>query len=213
MHLSLAISGPWLKTSPLDLIETLYGRTVEDCALVVPWPMERPSRKKCTRVLRYGGPKSTGTPLASVLVDRRLSFFSGNVTGGVGMLRGLCAQEYPTRAFAANDNHGHACWTASRPRQAPHIDGELPASTMREGAAMVLAGIENGEPGPGTLKIVTPPDMQERPIPYLATVKGLVASPVVDSSAKSPRPTSSSRYCPPRMREARVGIAFVTHPA
>jgi len=23
------------------------------------------------------------------------SFFSGNVTGGVGMLRGLCAQEYP----------------------------------------------------------------------------------------------------------------------
>src|SRR5215469_2568149 len=109
----------------------------------------------------------------------------------------------PTRAFAANDNQGHACWTASRPRQALHIDGELPASTMREGAAMVLAGIESGEPGPGTLKIVTPPDMQERPIPYLATVKGLVASPVVDSSAKSPRPTSSSRYWPPRMREAR----------
>ena len=95
MHLSLAISGPWLKTSPLDLIETLYGRTVEDCALVVPWPMERPSRKKCTRVLRYGGPKSTGTPLASVLDSLLFTFFSGNVTGGVGMLRGLCAQEYP----------------------------------------------------------------------------------------------------------------------
>ena len=90
----------------------------------------------------------------------------------------------PTRAFAANDNPGHACWTASRPRQALHIDGELPTSTMREGAAMVLAGIESGEPGPGTLRIVTP-DLQERPIPDLATVEGLAASPVVDSSAKT----------------------------
>ena len=102
----------------------------------------------------------------------------------VGMLARTMRSGIPTCAFAANDNPGHACWTASRPRQALHIDGELPTSTMREGAAMVLAGIESGEPGLGTLRIVTP-DLQERPIPDLATVEGLAASPVVDSSAKT----------------------------
>ena len=112
------------------------------------------------------------------------SRFPGNLVGGVGMRTRRSG--IPTRAFAANDNPGHACWTASRPRQALHIDGELPASTMRERAATVLAGVESGEPGPGTLRIVTP-DLQERPIPDSATVEGLAAAPVVDSSAKSPR--------------------------
>jgi len=60
------------------------------------------------------------------------------------------------------------------------MDGELPASTIREGAAMIVAGIESGEPGPGTLRIVTP-DLRDRPIPDLATVEGLAASPVVDA--------------------------------
>ena len=79
MHLSLAISDPWLKTTPLDLspgirreasekslIETLYGRTVEDCALVIRWPMDRLSGEKRTKVLRYGVGTSTGT-LPSIL--------------------------------------------------------------------------------------------------------------------------------------------------
>ena len=50
------------------LIETLYGRTVEDCVL---WlsvcPMERLSRKKRTKVLRCGSDISTGTSLPSIL--------------------------------------------------------------------------------------------------------------------------------------------------
>ena len=79
MQLSLAISGPWLKPvvgsspgasgerpSEKSLIETLYGRTVEDCALVIVWPMEHLSREKCTKVLCYDGSSSTGTSLPLV---------------------------------------------------------------------------------------------------------------------------------------------------
>ena len=62
-------------------------------------------------------------------------------------------------------------WTAPRPRRVLYVDGELPAITVREWIAMILAGIEDGEPSPGALRIITP-DLQERPIPDLATTEG-----------------------------------------
>jgi putative DNA primase/helicase len=62
-------------------------------------------------------------------------------------------------------------WSASRSRRVLYVDGELPASTVRDRLAMVLAGIEGGEPAPESLSIVTP-DFQERPMPDLATVEG-----------------------------------------
>jgi putative DNA primase/helicase len=62
-------------------------------------------------------------------------------------------------------------WNAPRARRVLYFDGELPASTMLERLAMVLAGIEGGEPAPDSLKIITP-DLQKRPIPDLATLEG-----------------------------------------
>ena len=62
-------------------------------------------------------------------------------------------------------------WTAPRPRRVLYVDGELPAATLREWLAMILAGIEDGEPAPDALRIVTP-DLQGRPMPDFATTEG-----------------------------------------
>jgi len=62
-------------------------------------------------------------------------------------------------------------WNAPRPRRVLYVDGELPAWTMQERLAMVLAGIEEGEPAPRSLNIMTP-DLQGRPMPDLATHEG-----------------------------------------
>jgi putative DNA primase/helicase len=59
-------------------------------------------------------------------------------------------------------------WAAPRSRRVLYVDGELPASTVRDRLAMIVAGIEEGEPAPDTLRIITP-DFQERPMPDLAT--------------------------------------------
>jgi putative DNA primase/helicase len=62
-------------------------------------------------------------------------------------------------------------WRAPRSRRVLYVDGELPASTVRDRLAMVLAGIEGGEPAPESLSIITP-DLQKRPMPDLATMEG-----------------------------------------
>ena len=62
-------------------------------------------------------------------------------------------------------------WTAPRPRGVLYVDGELPAKTLQERSAMILAGVENVEPASSLLRIITP-DAQERSIPDLATSEG-----------------------------------------
>lgn len=62
-------------------------------------------------------------------------------------------------------------WTAPRARRVLYLDGELPAKTMQERSAMVLAGIEGDGPDPDALRIITP-DFQKRPIPDLSTLEG-----------------------------------------
>jgi putative DNA primase/helicase len=62
-------------------------------------------------------------------------------------------------------------WTAPRPRQVLYVDGELPAKTLQERLAIIVAGIDEGEPASEALKIITP-DFQDRPIPDLATAQG-----------------------------------------
>ncbi len=61
-------------------------------------------------------------------------------------------------------------WKAPRPRSVLYVDGELPAKTLQERAAMILAGMEQ-EPLPKALRLITP-DFQERPMPDLATLEG-----------------------------------------
>jgi AAA domain/DnaB-like helicase N terminal domain len=62
-------------------------------------------------------------------------------------------------------------WTAPRQRGVLYVDGELPAKTVQERFAMIVAGIEGGEPASEGLKIITP-DFQDRPLPDLATSLG-----------------------------------------
>jgi len=62
-------------------------------------------------------------------------------------------------------------WTAPRPRRVLYVDGELPAKTLQERSAMILASLENVEPAPGSLQFITP-DVQQRSMPDLATPEG-----------------------------------------
>jgi hypothetical protein len=62
-------------------------------------------------------------------------------------------------------------WKAPRPRKVLYVDGELPASTLKERVAKVLAGMEGPEPESGVLQFVTP-DLQDRPMPDLSTIEG-----------------------------------------
>jgi AAA domain-containing protein/DnaB helicase-like protein/Homeodomain-like domain-containing protein len=62
-------------------------------------------------------------------------------------------------------------WKAARSRRVLYVDGELPAATLRERLAMILAGVEDSEPPRDMLRIITP-DLQDRPMPDLATAEG-----------------------------------------
>jgi putative DNA primase/helicase len=74
-------------------------------------------------------------------------------------------------AVAVASGGNYLCWTSPRPRRVLYVDGELPAKTLQERSAMILAGLENVEPAPGSLQFITP-DMQQRPMPDLATPEG-----------------------------------------
>ncbi len=62
-------------------------------------------------------------------------------------------------------------WAAPRARRVLYVDGELPAKTVQERIAMILAGMEDCEPGADMLRIISP-DLQNRPMPDLATIEG-----------------------------------------
>jgi len=62
-------------------------------------------------------------------------------------------------------------WTAQRPRRVLYMDGELPAKTLQQRSAMILAGLDGVKPAPRSLQFITP-DVQQRPIPDLATPEG-----------------------------------------
>ncbi len=61
-------------------------------------------------------------------------------------------------------------WSAPKARNVLYVDGELPAVTIRDRTAMIVAGLEQ-EPAEDALRIITP-DLQRGPMPDLATQKG-----------------------------------------
>jgi len=61
-------------------------------------------------------------------------------------------------------------WSAPSARNVLYVDGELPVAVLRERIAMIVAGMDR-EPAEESLKIITP-EMQEGPMPDLATPKG-----------------------------------------
>jgi putative DNA primase/helicase len=62
-------------------------------------------------------------------------------------------------------------WQALRPARVLFIDGEMPARTLQERLASIIAGSISEPPSPDYLRILTP-DMQDGPMPNLATQEG-----------------------------------------
>jgi DNA-binding transcriptional ArsR family regulator len=61
-------------------------------------------------------------------------------------------------------------WKAPQPRRVLYLDGEMPASAMQERLQAMMATSE-ADFDPENLRILTP-DLQDRPMPDLATVEG-----------------------------------------
>lgn len=63
-------------------------------------------------------------------------------------------------------------WHAEKPSRVLYIDGEMPGAAMKQRLAdLVAATPEGAEPPEGNLRIITP-DVQELPLPDLATADG-----------------------------------------
>jgi putative DNA primase/helicase len=62
-------------------------------------------------------------------------------------------------------------WEAPRPARVLFLDGEMPARTLQERLAAIIAGSASEVPDNDSLRILTP-DMQEGPMPNLATREG-----------------------------------------
>jgi putative DNA primase/helicase len=62
-------------------------------------------------------------------------------------------------------------WKAPKLARVLFIDGEMPASTLQERLASLIAGSDSEPPGNDYLRILTP-DMQDSPMPNLSTLEG-----------------------------------------
>lgn len=74
-------------------------------------------------------------------------------------------------AYAVATGCAFLRWKAPKPRRVLFIDGEMPAATMQERTAQIVAAGDVEPPGPDFLRIVTP-DRQDLGMPDLATVAG-----------------------------------------
>jgi putative DNA primase/helicase len=61
-------------------------------------------------------------------------------------------------------------WRAPKPRRVLYVDGEMPAVTMRERLASIIAGME-AEMDPAYFRLITP-DLQDRAMPSLSGTVG-----------------------------------------
>lgn len=62
-------------------------------------------------------------------------------------------------------------WRASKPSKVLYVDGEMPAITMQERLKALACGMAAPESAMRNLSLITP-DMQNRPMPDLATAAG-----------------------------------------
>jgi hypothetical protein len=79
-------------------------------------------------------------------------------------------------AYAVASGQGVFRWQAPKPRPVLYLDGEMPANTMQERLAAIVAGYERELPGPEWLRFITP-DLQGlgARMPNLATPEGQAA--------------------------------------
>ena len=118
-------------------------------------------------------------------------------------------------------------WTAPEARRVLFIDGEMPAATMQERVAAIVAGAEQEPPDASYLRIVTP-DRQETGIPDLSTPAGQAAVEAVlgdtqlmildnlSSLFRSGRENEAEGWVPVQawllsLRRRGVSVLFVHH--
>lgn len=71
----------------------------------------------------------------------------------------------------ASGQNAFGGWAAERPRRVLYLDGEMPASTMKERLAAIVAGFKATLPEADYLRILTP-DLQTNAMPNIATIEG-----------------------------------------
>ena len=74
-------------------------------------------------------------------------------------------------AFAVATGGRFLKWDTPKPRRTLFVDGEMPASALQERLIALAAPAESEMPSDDYLRLITP-DLQERPIPDLATPEG-----------------------------------------
>jgi putative DNA primase/helicase len=77
-----------------------------------------------------------------------------------------------TTAYAIATGSSFLDFKAPSPRRVLNIDGEMPAQTMQERLAAIVAGFENQPPDPSYFRMLSG-DLSERSLPDLGTVEGL----------------------------------------
>jgi len=77
-------------------------------------------------------------------------------------------------AYAAASGGHFLRWSAPRPRRVLYLDGEMPAKSMQDRIASIVAGAEQEPPSPEYLRFITP-DFQEDSFPDLASEDGQAA--------------------------------------
>ncbi len=88
-----------------------------------------------------------------------------------------------TIAYAVSTGQRALRWLAPKPRPVLYLDGEMPAVSMRERLAQIVAGFGQEEILEGYLQIVTP-DLQPDFMPNLATPEGQARiAPILDGTA------------------------------
>ncbi len=147
----------------------LEGRdeSVESCVAAIQSAAGR-SAKPCLRAVSAEEFLRLDIPPREMILDSIIP------TQGLMLLyskRGV-GKTYLALAIAHAVSTGGKClnWSVPKPRGVLYVDGELPASTLRERLAAVIAGAEHN-PDAQPLRLITP-DLQENPMPDLGSHSG-----------------------------------------
>jgi 5S rRNA maturation endonuclease (ribonuclease M5) len=99
-------------------------------------------------------------------------------TQGLGMLyakRGVGKTHLALGiGYAVSTGGSFLHWSAPKPSGVCYVDGELPGETLKEWACGIVAGADVAKDAPAPFRIITP-DLQDGPMPDLATVAGQAA--------------------------------------
>jgi putative DNA primase/helicase len=130
-------------------------------------------------------------------------------------------------AYAVASGGRFLKWQAPAPRRVLYLDGEMPARTMQERIAAIVASNDKQPPDPDYFRLITP-DLQETGIPSLITKDGqdaveqwmdgveLVVVDNLSTLARAPRDNETDSWTPVQgwaldLRRRGIAVMFVHH--